>query len=188
MKAKKWISRTVTIILSITLALMIIAVISSKASGGEPKIFGYQLKTVLSGSMEPTFKTGSIIAVKPVEDPTKLKEKDVITFKDSQDVLVTHRIVEVIENDGQTMFRTQGDNVDKPDSEAVLPQNVVAKYTGFTLPFVGYFLDFAKSKNGTAILTIIPGLLLLIYAGFSVFKALKEIDNASKSKEVKETV
>lgn len=32
---------------------------------GEPQVFGYQLKTVLSGSMEPEIKTGSIIAVKP---------------------------------------------------------------------------------------------------------------------------
>ena len=38
-------------------ALMVLAfvVISSKASGGDPTVMGYQFKSVLSGSMEPTF-------------------------------------------------------------------------------------------------------------------------------------
>ena len=66
-KALKIFSNLITAVLFINLILMAFLVVSSKASGGEPQAFGYQLKTVLSGSMEPTFKTGSIIAVKPVE-------------------------------------------------------------------------------------------------------------------------
>lgn len=187
MRVKKWISRILTIMLSIVLIIMLFFVISSKVSGAEPQIFGYQFKTVLSGSMEPTFMTGSIIAVKPVKDPSKLKEKDVITFKKSSDVFATHRIVEVMKNGDQIMYKTKGDNNDNPDSEAVVAQNVVAKYTGFTIPFLGYFLDFAKSKNGIALLTIIPGILLVGYAAFTVFKAIREIDKPTRSKDVNET-
>ena len=59
---------------------MVFIVISSKTSEGAPQILGYQLKTVLSGSMEPGIKTGSIIAVKAGGDMTRFQENDVITF------------------------------------------------------------------------------------------------------------
>ena len=40
--------------------------------------------------MEPTFKTGSIIAVKPVENPANLKKDDVITFMESEIKVLLH--------------------------------------------------------------------------------------------------
>lgn len=79
-KVMKIISNVITGVLFLLLIFMIFVVVSSKASGGEPNFLGYQLKTVLSGSMEPTFKTGSIIAVKPLSNTKNLKVKDVITF------------------------------------------------------------------------------------------------------------
>jgi signal peptidase I len=177
----------ITVILAITLLSMIFVVISTKASGGEPKIFGHQLKTVLSGSMEPTFKTGSIIAVKPVENTMNLKKSDIITFLQPDQTIVTHRIVEVIKNGDQTMYQTKGDNNKDVDSQPVLAQNVMGKYSNFTIPYLGYFIDFAKSSKGTAMLLIIPGVLLLIYSAFTILKALKELDRGSKNQEVEKT-
>ena len=141
---------------------MAFLVVSSKASGGEPQAFGYQLKTVLSGSMEPTFKTGSVIAVKPLntEERKTLKEDDVITFQESEDILVTHRIIGVTTSGEHVMYETKGDNNNAADMEPVLAENVVAQYAEFTIPYLGYFIDFAQSKEGGAILLIGPGLLL----------------------------
>lgn len=190
MKTKKILkitSSAITWLLFLLLIMMVFIVISSKASGGEPQIFGYQLKTVLSGSMEPTFKTGSIIAIKPIDDPSTLKKDDVITYMESQDKLITHRIIEVINNGDQTMFKTKGDNNEDPDFNPIIAPNVVGKYTGFTLPFAGYFIDFAKSKNGAALLLILPGVLLLAYSGITIFRALKEIETPKKASETQET-
>ena len=40
-----------------------------------------------------------------------LKKDDIITFKESEDKFITHRIIEVIKNqDEQTMYVTKGDN------------------------------------------------------------------------------
>jgi len=162
---------------------MAIAVISSKASGGEPNFLGYQLKPVLSGSMEPTFMTGSIIAVKPVDNPTSLNKDDVITFMEEKDKVVTHRIIEVIQNEEQTMYRTKGDNNEDPDVNLVLPQNIVAKYTGFTIPYAGYFMDFARSAKGAIALLIAPGVLLLVYSAISIFRGLKELEKATRKSD-----
>ena len=174
------ISNLITGILFLLLIFMVFVIVSSKASGGEPQVLGFQLKTVLSGSMEPTFKTGSIIAVKPIANPSELKKDDVITFMQADQSIVTHRITEVIKQGEQTMYQTKGDNNEDFDSQPVLSQNVLAKYTGFTLPYLGYFTDFAKTGKGTGILLIIPGVLLVIYSAFTIFKALKEIDPSSK--------
>ncbi|MGY3714791.1 signal peptidase I SipW [Sutcliffiella cohnii] len=185
-KIMKIISNVVTGFLFLTLVFMVIVVISSKASGGEPQVLGYQLKTVLSGSMEPEFKTGSIIAVKPVEDPTSLQEGTVITYTNSEGSFVTHRIIDVIQNGEHTMYQTKGDNNADIDGQLVLSQNVVAEYTGFTIPLLGYFIDFAKSSKGTAILLITPGILLLIYSGISITSAIRELDKMSKKASTEE--
>ncbi|WP_368298254.1 signal peptidase I SipW [Cytobacillus firmus] len=177
-KALKIISNIITAVLFINLILMAFLVVSSKASGGEPQAFGYQLKTVLSGSMEPTFQTGSVIAVKPLssEESKSLKKDDVITFQASEEKLITHRIIGVSSSGDHVMYETKGDNNKTADLEPVLSENVRAIYTGFSIPYVGYFIDFAQSKEGSAILLIGPGLLLLGYAAFSIFQAIREID------------
>ncbi|APH04414.1 signal peptidase I SipW [Bacillus weihaiensis] len=178
-KIKKLASNMVTVVLFLALILMVFVVVTSKASGGEPQIFGYQLKTVLSGSMEPGIKTGSIIAVKPGGDMSRFSEGDVITFKQEENVLVTHRITETIKNGDQVMYRTKGDNNDSEDMEPVLSENVVAEYNGFTIPYIGYFMDFTNSKNG-AFLFIIPGILLAIYSAFTIWSALSQIEALNK--------
>ncbi|MGM0902155.1 MAG: signal peptidase I SipW [Bacillota bacterium] len=184
-KVLRIISSLITSVLFLLLIFMVFVVISSKASGGEPQFLGYQLKTVLSGSMEPTFKTGSIIAVEPVEDPTALKKDDVITYMQEGGELVTHRIVEVINNNDQTMYQTKGDNNEDLDSQLVLSQNVVAKYTDVAIPYLGYLIDFAKSSKGMAILLITPGVLLILYSVFTIRGALRELDQPKG--EVQET-
>ncbi|MFC4557048.1 signal peptidase I SipW [Virgibacillus kekensis] len=186
-KIKKIVSMSITIVLSVTLLFMIFVVISSKASGGEPNFLGYQLKTVLSGSMEPTFSTGAVIAVKPLVNTENLQKGDVITFLKSHNEIVTHRISEVVKQGGNVMYQTKGDNNEEADTNMVPSMNVIGKYTGMTIPFLGYFIEFAQSNKGTAMLLIIPGVLLLIYSGVTIWRALKEIEQPANKKDVKET-
>lgn len=174
-KIKKWINNIVTGILMILLISVATVVVISKVSGGEPQLFGYQLKTVLSGSMEPGIQTGSIIAVKLAEDKNNFKKGDVITFLAEEDILITHRITEVVKSADSVLYRTKGDNNNAEDMNPVISDNVVAGYTGFTVPYVGYFNNFSQSKNG-ALLLLIPGFLLLIYSAFTIWKVLSVIE------------
>jgi len=189
-KVLKIVSNLITVVLFVNLILMAFLVVSSKASGGEPQAFGYQLKTVLSGSMEPTFQTGSVIAVQPLnmEERRSLKKGDVITFQTSEDILVTHRIIGVKTSGEHVIYETKGDNNKTADMDPVLAENVKAVYSGFTIPYLGYFIDFAQSKEGSAILLIVPGLLLLGYAAFTIFQALKQIDPKDSNTDTKEKI
>jgi signal peptidase I len=174
-KTMKWVNSLVSGILMVLLITVASVVVITKASGGEPQLFGYQLKTVLSGSMEPDIQTGSIISVKLAEDKTNFKEGDVITFMEEEGILITHRITEVVGSGDSVLYRTKGDNNNAEDMNPVLAANVVAEYTGFTLPYVGYFINFSQSKNG-AFLLLIPGFLLLIYSAFSIWRILSQIE------------
>lgn len=184
-KIKLWTSNIVSGILLVVLITVVSVVVISKASGGEPEFLGYQLKTVLSGSMEPGIQTGSIIAVKLADVKTGFEKGDVITFMAEEDMLITHRITEVSKSGDHTLYRTKGDNNNAEDMDPVLSENVVASYTDFTIPYLGYFVNFAESKNG-AFLLLIPGFLLLIYSAVTIWKVLSVIE--LKPKKQVETV
>jgi signal peptidase len=175
-KLKKIISKLVTGVLVFVFALMILTVLASRMSGVEPTILGYQIKTVLSGSMEPEIMTGSIVVLEPGGDMSRFEKGDVITFLDSEERLITHRVHEVVNPNGNVLYRTMGDNNDAPDMELVQPINVVAYYSGITVPYIGYAFVFASSKMGNLLLMIIPGLLLVIYASITSWKMLSVIE------------
>ncbi|MDF2936954.1 MAG: signal peptidase [Paenibacillaceae bacterium] len=134
MTVKRVGSWTVNVILVVLFIVMAGSVALSRISGGEPALFGYQLKVVLSGSMEPGIRTGSLIAVKPQQDMNGLKAGQIITFRQSSngsEIRITHRIMEALEQaDGQTLYMTKGDNNQNPDSEPVTPDQVEAIYSG----------------------------------------------------------
>ncbi|PMC36773.1 signal peptidase I [Bacillus sp. UMB0899] len=177
----KWVNRIVTGILIILLVSVAGIVLSTKLTNGEPEVFGYQLKTVLSGSMEPNIQTGSIIAVKSVDEDEreKFQKGDVITFLE-EDRLVTHRILEVKKTGSHIQYITKGDNNNTPDSNPVLADNVKAAYDGFTIPHLGYFINFAQSTNGSFLFMILPGILLLGYSILTIWKTLRQLEDEYK--------
>lgn len=127
------------------------------------KLFGIQVYTVLSGSMEPEYQTGSVIYVKKAEID-ELKVNDVITFMLSKETSATHRIIEIIPDgdDPNTLyFRTKGDANDTEDAALVHEQNVIGKPI-FTIPYLGYVANFIQNPPGKY-LSIAIGLILIIF-------------------------
>lgn len=183
MRIKKLINNLLSSLMLIVFILLVVAVVLSKASGGEPTFFGYQIKSVLSGSMEPDIHTGSIVALQPGGDMNRFQKGDVITFRNEENLLITHRIVEVSLNNstGDATYRTKGDNNDAPDLSPVLSSNVVAQYTGVTVPYIGYAMNFAASKAGSVVLMIVPGVMLLFYALYSTWKALTALEKKNSA-------
>ncbi|RPF54026.1 signal peptidase I SipW [Aquisalibacillus elongatus] len=186
-KVIKWISRVVNILLVAIFLFTFALVISNLMSEGNPKVFGQELKVVYSGSMEPEIKTGAVIGIKPEFDVRNLKEGDVIMFQQRENHFVTHRIIEVLNNDGQLMFRTKGDNNEFADTNAVIPANIYGVHDGINIPYIGYAMDFANSKFGLVALMFIPGFWLLFSSGKTIYTALKE-EKEKKKRANTETV
>ncbi|WP_419179306.1 signal peptidase I SipW [Gottfriedia acidiceleris] len=155
--------------------ILAFVVLSSRIAGGEPTILGYQIKVVLSGSMEPTFQTGSIISIKLRNNHSTYQKGDVITFHKEKE-LITHRIIDIHKVSGKVLYKTKGDHNNAPDLWEVSKEDIVGQYTGFTIPYIGYAMDFTKSKEAGALLLIVPGILLLISAMRSIIGAKKELE------------
>jgi signal peptidase I len=174
----KWVSKLTTALLVLLLVLMLFVTISSKINGGAPKVFGKEILTVLSGSMEPGIKTGSVIAVKPVGNPLveTFTKGDVITFKavDNQNMMITHRIVDVQGTGANLKYVTKGDNNDGQDPMPVPAGNVVAHYANFTIPYLGYILSWVKTKVGIAALLFVPGLYLILQPLISLYRSMSK--------------
>ncbi len=71
-----------------------------------PDIFGYKPMIVLSGSMETSIHTGDLVFVKMV-DPKILKENDVIAFRNEENTVTTHRIVEIVNENRNTKIQNK---------------------------------------------------------------------------------
>ena len=131
--------------------------------------------------MEPEIQTGSIIAVQTVEDGSGFAEGDVITFVEAEDKLITHRIVEVNETSDGVIYTTKGDNNNAADSSPVLAENVVAGYSGVTVPYVGYIINFAQTPNGALAFLVLPGVLMIGYSSITIWRALGELEKSKKA-------
>jgi len=123
-------------------------------------ICGITPYVVLSGSMEPTIKTGSLCFINKHAKYEKIKEKDIIAFK-MEGTLVTHRVYSVTDEG----FETKGDNNDDKDGSLVTKDNFVGKNI-FWIPKVGYGVKLVQSTKGKIIfgtcivLLFMSGLLL----------------------------
>lgn len=146
--------------------------------------------TVLSGSMEPSIHTGSIVAIKPLQDPKNLKVGDVATYKslEKQDMLITHRIKGIKGSGSQLEYIFKGDANDATDPKPVPATNVVGQYADVTVPYVGYMLTFSKSKTGIVLLLIVPGISLIIWQIISLWRTITRLEEQKKSPESPENV
>lgn len=123
-----------------------------------PKFFGYQSFVIYSGSMESTVKVGSLLVAKPVA-AENLQVGDVIVFRhpESPNTTITHRIAGIREENGQRIFTTKGDASSNPDPREVRLQGQVGKMA-YTIPYLGYLVDFIKTKEGALIFLVAPAL------------------------------
>lgn len=125
------------------------------------RLFGMQVFTVLSGSMEPVYHVGSLIYVKET-DPMTLQPGDVITFMLDENTVATHRIVDVIpdeEDPSVIRFQTKGDANDAVDGSLVHYKNVLGTPV-FTIPKLGYLASYIQNPPGTYV-AISAGAVLL---------------------------
>lgn len=121
----------------VLLVCILLMVNSIKSQGKVPSIFGFSLYQVETGSMTPTLPIGTIILTKEVSEPKEeLKDGDIVTFLWG-DKTVTHRIIEVVEENGTKLYKTKGDNPNNSiDPELLHPDNVIGKFV-FKIPFTG---------------------------------------------------
>jgi signal peptidase I len=165
---KKIVLRIVYYIVLGFLALLILLFVGTTL----PISGNYKLMTVLSGSMEPAVKLGSLVIVKPADD---YKIQDIITFykRSNRQETITHRIVDMRVIEGRPYYTTKGDANENADTREIAKAEIVGK-TILDIPLLGYLVEFIKKPIGFVIMVILPACLIIFEEVKKIFKETRK--------------
>ncbi len=111
-------------------------------------VFPIYPSVIATGSMEPMIKPGDVILVKRITDMEGINHLgvgDVMQFKRGS-ILISHRIIEIVEQEDVKSYRTQGDNNSGADIELVKPEDVKGTIV-YVVPKVGWPTLLMKSRD-----------------------------------------
>ena len=157
-----------TILCVILLPILIInctLIVKSYTSEEVPDVGGYLPLIVLTDSMYPVIESGDLI-ICHTEEAENIRVGDVIAFFDpagNGSSIVTHRVMEVTEQDGKIAWRTKGDNNNTEDRLLVPADKLVAQYEGTRLAGLGNVALFMQTTPGLIVCVVCPILLLVGY-------------------------
>lgn len=114
---------------------------------------------VLSGSMEPSIRTGSLCIVDTRVPFDQIKVGDVVAFVTGNGQMVTHRAVVI--RDG--MIETKGDANAVTDGFTTSEVNYHGK-TLLSIPYLGYVISWVQTVRGKIL--SVTGLVSLILFGW----------------------
>jgi len=158
--AKKVLSVFILVVLLPVLFVNLVILVNSYTKPNEvPSFFGWKPFIVLSGSMETQIYAGDLVVVKEVNTNT-LKENDIIAFRED-DIVITHRIIDIKNENGEIRYITKGDNNNTQDNGYVVPSQVEGLYQ-FKISRLGNLAMFIQTPIGIIVSLSIPLLILLI--------------------------
>ena len=133
-----------------------------------PNILGVKTFNIVSGSMEPEISVDDIVVVRnmPKEE---INKNDIITFKIDGEV-ITHRIIEIEEYEGNLTYTTKGDSNEVTDIEKIEYNQIEGKYIG-KIPKAGKILNFLKNK------VVFAFIILILIISFLVFSPCSTVSS-----------
>lgn len=119
-------------IITLIPSIIIVIVLVYLTSG----YFHYWAIAVASGSMAPNIKKGDVVIIEKIDGKfDKLKIKDTIAFK-YENIVVVHRLIKIITEDGKYYFYTKGDANIKEDNYAI-SEDMIIGVVNHKIPYIG---------------------------------------------------
>ena len=146
MNRKKTVQRiriVLIVIFIIILYNVILVGISSIDNEESLNLFGYQAYIITSNSMEPEINNGDVVIVRQCKEED-LNINDIITF-DKDGRINTHRITNIINEEGKVKYITKGDNNSIEDQEKIEFSNIKGKMT-IKIPYLGNVIMFLQNQ------------------------------------------
>ena len=167
------------IVLVAAVCMMIFTIVSvTTFDRSDRSLFGYKAFIVRTDSMSATdFSAGDLVLAKVVDDPSTLKEGDIISFQstnpDSYGETVTHKIRRLTTDaDGNPGFVTYGTTTDTDDDTIVTYSFVLGQYKTH-IPGVGSFFWFLKTTPGYILCIFVPFLILILLQGINSIRLFR---------------
>lgn len=159
-------------------------------------LHGIRVYIIVSGSMEPALAVGSLVLVQPEkryypgqvisyyrftsETPSQhVPGNNQLTASHSagenksdqsqSQIVVTHRIMSILNQQGEPHYRTKGDVNNDPDGELISHQQVIGRVV-LVIPLIGYLFVFPQSKLGFYLIVFLSILWIVLILIKKVFK------------------
>ena len=171
------------IVVAVILSIAVLLLLSTRNTA-----LGIRVFSVLSGSMEPSIATGSLVITRTADE---YQVGDVVTVKAERGKgTITHRIVEVLnqENSIEPWFQLKGDANEENDSEPIPHRRIIGKVV-WQVPYLGRLVGFAQTQMGFIFLIVIPATLIAYNELMTIKKEVIKIwKNKKKKKSTKRQV
>lgn len=153
------------LILAPILILNVSLIIRSFTAPDEvPRVGKWLPLVVMTDSMYPEIHSGDLIICQ-VKDAEEVQVRDVISFFDpagNGTSVVTHRVIEIKNEDGRIAFITQGDANNIADARPVPAEKLVGVYHT-RIAGVGNVIMFMQTTQGLLLCVVLPIVLLMGY-------------------------
>ena len=126
------------------ISLLLVVIIIFLVSG----VFKYSLSAIASDSMYPALKKGDAIVIEEVtsKNVDTLKKDMIVAFYEEERI-VTHRIVSIELDEGETYIITKGDNNDSKDVTKKKKDDIIG-IVRLRIPYLGYpSVEISEIKN-----------------------------------------
>ncbi len=133
---------------------------------------GYEVRIVQSGSMEPAISTGNVVVIQKKDS---YLVGQVVTFGEQTQngIPTTHRIISTEVQNGELVYLTKGDANEEVDVDPV-SEGDIRGAVWFTIPALGFLLDFARQPAGFALLIGLPAALIIFEEISKIVAAVKQ--------------
>ena len=153
------------LILAPILILNVSLIIRSFTAPDEvPRVGKWLPLVVMTDSMYPEIHSGDLIICQ-VKEAEEVQVRDVISFFDpagNGTSVVTHRVIEIKNEDGRIAFITQGDANNTADARPVPAEKLVGVYHT-RIAGVGNVIMFMQTTQGLLLCVVLPIVLLMGY-------------------------
>lgn len=98
-------------------------------------VFPAQPFVIATGSMEPVIYPGDVVIVNKT-NIDRVRVGDIVQYQ-YENIFIFHRIIEIVEDNGEKKYRTKGDNNSAVDPELVRLDNIKGT-VAYTIPKIGW--------------------------------------------------
>lgn len=176
-------------IIFIILILYVAFILAQRISGNQ-SIMGYRIFAVATGSMVPDYNVNDVLLIKEV-DHSELKVGDDITYLGTKlDVngrIVTHRIIEIKEENGKKTYLTKGIN-NTVEDPMIDDNQIYGKVMG-KIPVVTEINHIVKNQYGFFFLIFVPIVaVIFLEIADTVTEIKKDTKEAKENEESEEVI
>lgn len=159
-----FIFQSIETILTLLVVIICLLIVTQRVTNNDKGLLGFRIFKIETGSMEPKYHINDVILVKEI-DVNKIEVGDALVYKGNagqmKGRIITHEVIEVLEEDGKKAFYTKGISNDTRDPK-VSESQVLGTVIG-TLGVLTIITNLLMNSYTLYFLIILPASVYLVF-------------------------